>query len=162
MNKVRRYFLPLVAGASLLIGLSAVSSPVASAKAKPCTVPTGCGTIKISPKSVTASATGTTVTVTGKGFNTSAADDGVNLVECQVGAVGEDSCDITNVVAVTIGPKGTFSAQFTFLSDSYKDINKDSCTPTGKTLKTCGIAAGNEGMTNDAGPVAVTIKAPKA
>lgn len=159
MNKVRRYFLPLVAGASLLIGLSAVSSPVASAKGA-CTVKTGCGTIKISPKSVTASGTAVNLTVKGKGFTPN--DASVDLVECQVGAVAEASCDVTTAVPVTVSGKGTFTATFPFLTDTYADGNKDSCKPATKPIKNCGIAAGNEAMTDDAGPDAVTIKAPKA
>jgi len=159
MKGFRRYFLPVAAGACLVVGLSAAVPMVASAKGKTCTVPTGCGTIKASPKTVTASATGTTITVKGKGFRPS--DTGVNILECQTGAVAENSCDLSTVTPVTVSSKGTFTATISFLTDTYSDTNKDKCAPTSGSIKTCGIAAGTQAMTDDAGPVAVTIKAPK-
>jgi hypothetical protein len=157
MNGIRRYFLPVVAGASLVLAMTAVSPLVASAKGKTCTVSTGCGKIKASPKTVTASANGTTITVKGTGFTKS--DTTVNILECQTGAVTENSCDLATVTPVTVSSKGTFTQSFSFLTNTYKDTNKDSCANTGKKpIKTCGVAAGNETMTDDAGPVAVSIK----
>ena len=161
MNGIRRYFLPVVAGASLVLAMTAVSPLVASAKGKTCTVPTGCGSIKPAPKTVTASATGATLTVKGKGFTPN--DTSVNLIECQTAAVAEDSCDLATVTPVTVGPKGTFTATFSFLTNTYKDVNKDSCANTAKKpIKSCGVAAGNQAMTDDAGIVAISIKAAKA
>jgi hypothetical protein len=156
MNGIRRFVLPVVAGASLVLAMTAVSPLVASAKAK-CTVATGCGKLKVSPKSVTASATGSTLTVKGKGFTPN--DTSVNLIECQTAAVAEASCDLATVTPVTVGPKGTFTATFSFLTNTYSDTNKDSCANTGKKpIKSCGVAAGNETMTDDASIVAVSIK----
>jgi hypothetical protein len=160
MKRFGRYVLPLVAGASLVVGMVAVSPMVASAK-KACTVPTGCGKIKLSPKKVTTSGTGTTITVKGSGFTPN--DTGVNLVECKVGAETQGSCDLTTAMAVTVSAKGTFTGTISFLTTTFSDADGDSCVPVGKaTLKTCGVAAGNVTMTDDAGPVAVSIKNPKA
>ncbi|MGH9017115.1 MAG: hypothetical protein ACRDY1_05130 [Acidimicrobiales bacterium] len=154
-----RYFLPVAAGACLVGGLMVANPLVASAK-KVCTNPTGCGSIKVAPKTVTASSTATTVTVKGKGFTPG--DSSVNVLECASAAVAENSCDLSTVTPVPlVGPKGTFTVTMNFLSDTYSDTNHDSCVPTGKTTKACGVAAGNQAMTDDAGIVAVTIKAPK-
>lgn len=159
MKGFRRYFLPVAAGACLVVGLSAAAPLAASAKGKTCTVPTGCGSLKASPKTVTVSATGTNVTVKGKGFRPS--DSGVNILECQTGAVSQNSCDLSTVTPVTVSSKGTFTATLSFLTTTYSDANHDSCAPTSGSIKTCGVAAGTEAMTDDAGPVAVTIKAAK-
>ena len=160
MKRFSRYFLPVVAGSSLVLGLVAMSPMVASAK-KTCGVATGCGKLKASPKKVTTSLTGTTLTVKGSGFT--ANDASVNLIECDTAATGQGSCDLGTVSSVAVSSKGTFSAQFTFLSTSYADANHDSCVPVGKATSTaCGIAAGNQAMTDDAGPVAISVKNPKA
>jgi hypothetical protein len=149
MKIIRKYFLPVAAGASLVVGLAAVSPLPANAKAtKP-------PSIKVSPKSVVESATGTTVTVTGKNFPAGAS--GSNLVECLIGASGQSQCDIATATPVSI-TNGSFTASFKFLSTSYVDAAKDSCTTAKKPIKTCGIAAGNQSMSVEVTPVAVTIK----
>jgi neocarzinostatin family protein len=157
MKGIRRYVLPVVAGASMVLALSAVTPMVASAKGKTCTVPTGCGKIKASPKTVVASATASTITVKGSGFTPN--DTSVNLIECQTAAVAEASCDLATVTPVTVSSKGTFTQTFNFVTNTYTDTNKDKCTNTSKKpIKTCGVAAGNQTMTDDASIVAVAIK----
>ena len=151
MEAIRKYLLPVAAGATLLFGLTAVAPGSASAKK------TSGPSLKISPKSVTASNSPSTFTVKGKGFPPNATD--IDVVECQVGTFAESSCDVSTTVPVSVNKKGSFTLTYSkFVTNTYSDSSHDSCQPATRPIKNCGIAAGNLTMTEVAGPYAVKIK----
>ena len=153
----------LVAGAVLLgtgVAVSARTTPSsASVQAAKKTKPPS---IKISPKSV--ANTGGTVTVSGKGWT---ADPTLSILVCAVDAASENNCDLSTVQTVNqVNSNGTFSQSFPVPggsnnADGYADEAGDVCGTSKTTQKSCGIAVGNESESETAGPVAITIKAPK-
>jgi len=155
MSSIRRYVLPIAAGASLVLGLAVALPTAVSAKS---TNPS----IKISPKAVANA--GGTVTVTGKNFGD--ATTGVNLVMCLVGATGQNNCDVGTATPVTVSTTGTFSQTFVVpggsnVTGGYSDEAGDMCGTTAANQKSCGIGAGNPTETEVATPVAIKIKPPK-
>jgi hypothetical protein len=159
MSMLRRYVLPVAAGATLVLGLAVGVQTAAVAKAAKAP------SIKVTPKTTT---NGATVTVTGKNWNATLAEtDPIGIDECEVGTTGENGCD-TNVgsLVTTVNSNGTWSATLT-LASPYEDANNSEgnyCGTTKTNESKCEVGAGSDDQTQAGAQSAsetIKIKPPK-